>query len=228
MEQWANGTVEQPGYNFNSSNAFVQEKDDIFVRSLMHDIEPYTRWQTVYSSAHDERSPFYGRVYDEFYYTQKVYNYYIHPQWDDFGSQTLYAKQLFADYEESYAILELIGEWNDAIYNDVMYLKREVIDPLVDEGIAKFILICENVLNFHGDDDCYYEEWYEDVQEEDGWICFLNPLDHVKDEMQDTQIQGFVHLIPNINWRPHKPKYLFQAIDGILATDTRYLNGRPI
>ena len=29
-------------------------------------------------------------------------------------------KVLMADYDEKYAIIELIGEWNDAIENDIM------------------------------------------------------------------------------------------------------------
>lgn len=29
-------------------------------------------------------------------------------------------------------------------------------------------------MNFYGLDDSYYEEWYDDIKEEDGWICCLN------------------------------------------------------
>ena len=112
----------------------------------MHDIEPYFQWIDAYVAADDKRSPLYGRVYDEFYFTNTIYNYYIHPQWDDFGSKTLYLKILFADYDQHYAIIELIGEWNDAIENDIMELRREVTDLLFEEGIHKFILIAENVL----------------------------------------------------------------------------------
>ena len=149
----------------------------------MHDIEPYYRWRDNYIASEDERSPFYGRVYDEFRFTHQIYNYYIHPQWDDFGSATLYLKVIYADYELGYAIIELLGEWNDCLSNDIMYLKREVVDALSEQGIRKYILICENVLNFHGSDDCYYEEWYEDIADEGGWICFINTLDHVWEEM---------------------------------------------
>ena len=46
----------------------------------MQDIEPYFRWREKYVAAKDPRSPFFGKVYDEFKYTKKVYNYYIHPQ----------------------------------------------------------------------------------------------------------------------------------------------------
>ena len=182
----------------------------------MHDIEPYYKWRDRYIAARDKRSPFYGRKYSEFQYSQKIYNYYIHPQWDAFGSQTLYMKILFVDYSEGYAIIEMLGEWNDCINNDVMFLKREIADELMQQGVYKFILICENVLSFHGDDDCYYEEWYEDVRDEDGWLCFLNTLDHVEEEMTDTRLQYYVNMGANfndINWRPHKPKNVYAAIE---------------
>ena len=41
-----------------------------------------------------------------------------------------------------------------------MFLKRNIIDELVGEGIDKFIMIGENVLNYHASDDSYYEEWF--------------------------------------------------------------------
>ena len=68
-------------------------------------------------------------------------------------------KILFVDYAEHYAVIELIGEWNDAIENDIMALKRDVIDDMRLHHISKFILITENVLNFHSGDKDYYEEW---------------------------------------------------------------------
>ncbi|MEL6923458.1 MAG: hypothetical protein AAFO94_05365, partial [Bacteroidota bacterium] len=155
----------------------------------MHDIEPYFKWRDKYVAAQDSRSPFYGRVYDEFKFTQKIYNYFIHPQWDFFGSPTLYMKILYVDYEQGFAMMELIGEWNDCITNDVMYLKREIVDQLQQYHIYKFILFCDNVLNFHGSDDSYYEEWYDDIKEENGWICLINVLEHVEEEMKNTQLQ---------------------------------------
>lgn len=182
----------------------------------MHDIEPYFKWRSVYISEEDEHSPFYGRTYSEFFFSNKVYNYYIHPQWDEFGSSTLYLKTLIADYENGFAIIELLGEWNDCLHNDIMFLKREVIDEFVLKGIHKFILICENVLNFHGSDDCYYEEWYEDITDEEGWICFINTLSHVTEEMESTMIQHYVHLggiYEKVNWRPLKPADLVNWIE---------------
>ena len=195
----------------------------------MHDIEPYYRWRDNYIASEDERSPFFGRVYDEFRFTHQIYNYYIHPQWDDFGSATLYLKVIYADYELGYAIIEMLGEWNDCLSNDIMYLKREVVDALSEQGIHKYILICENVLNFHGSDDCYYEEWYEDISDRQGWICFVNTLDHVWEEMRDTQLQHYVNFgreFNNINWRPFKPKALFKSLDKLVHGEMRrYLRG---
>ena len=43
-------------------------------------------------------------------------------------------------------------------------------------------MIGENVLNFHASDDCYYEEWFQEV--EDGWIAAVNFRDHVLKELE--------------------------------------------
>lgn len=192
----------------------------------MHDIEPFHRWRDYYVASEDEYSPFYGQVYDEFYYRNKVYNYFIHPQWDDFGSDTLYMKVLFVDYDEGYTIIELIGEWNDCLHNDIMYLKRDVIDSMSKNGISKYILIGENVLNFHGSDEDYYEEWYEDIRDEGGWVVILNTLDHVTDEMKATRLQHFINFgdeFTSVNWRPHTPKRVFKAIEAIVNGGTKRL-----
>ena len=130
----------------------------------MHEIEPYYKWRDDYIASEDEYSPFYATEYNEFEFDKQIYNYLLHPQWDSFGSNTLYLKVLFVDYDRNYAIIEFIGEWNDAINNDIMLMKRELIDLMVDNGINKFVLIGENVLNFHSSDDCYYEEWFQEVE----------------------------------------------------------------
>lgn len=182
----------------------------------MHDIEPYYKWRHTYISSEDDRSPHFGRVYDEFTFTQKVYNYFIHPQWDEFGSSTLYAKILFADYDNNHSIIELIGEWNDCLNNDIMFLKQNVIDPLQKQGISKFILLCDNVLNFHGSDNCYYEEWFEEVSDEMGWIVFVNLREHLVEEMYQTSIDHYIQLGPHVdmyNWRSFKPAQLIDIID---------------
>jgi len=94
----------------------------------MHDIEPFYNWRHLYEAEEDPRSPFYGKEYSEMYFTDTIYNYVIHPQWDFIGSPTLYIKILFVDYEQGTAVIELLGEWNDAVHNDIMFLKREIAD----------------------------------------------------------------------------------------------------
>lgn len=184
----------------------------------MQDIEPYFNWRHLYTAEEDERSPFFGRIYSEFEYSLAVYNYLLHPQWDDFGSRTLYMKILFADYEQQYAIIELIGEWNDAIENDIMTLKREIVDQLEDNGIFKFIFIAENVLNFHSGDKDYYEEWYEEVAEESGWIVILNMPRQSAEEFKNRKLQYFVELMDIDSWRVYKPEHLFQLINDKIST----------
>jgi hypothetical protein len=126
----------------------------------MHDIEPYYNWLKYYDSSVDDRSPFYGKQYNFDVYSETIYGYYIDPAWDNIGSETLYIKILFTDYDLGFSVIEFIGEWNDAINNDIMSLKRNIIEHLINEGVNKFILIGENIMNFHGSDDCYYEDNY--------------------------------------------------------------------
>ncbi len=182
----------------------------------MHTIEPYYNWRDVYASEEDEGSPFYAREYSEFEFHNTIYNYYIHPQWDEFGSPTLYTKILFADYGKQFAVLEMIGEWNDGIHNDIMFLKQEVIDHM--PGINKFAIIGENVLNFHGSDDCYYEEWKEEILETGGWVAFLNFRPHVAVEMSNYNIHHhcqFLDAAPFNNWRTYQPDGLFQLLSAV-------------
>jgi hypothetical protein len=192
----------------------------------MQDIEPHFQWRDHYIAARDKRSPFYGREYSEFGYTDRIYNYLIHPQWDNFGSETLYLKVLFVDYQEGYAIIELIGEWNDAVHNDVMFLKREVIDPLIEYEVTDFILIMENVLYFHGDDTDYYEEWLDDIREAGGWVTFINIQDHVAADMRETGIDNYIHfgaVLNGLNWRPQKPETFYAAVEGLLSSQIKRL-----
>lgn len=179
----------------------------------MHNIEPYDNWAYLYASEDDEHSPFYGREYSEFEFSNTIYNYYIHPRWDEFGSKTLYLKILMADYETGYMIIEMIGEWNDAIENDIMTLKRELIDQFEQEGIAKFVLIVENVLNFHSSDDCYYEEWFEEVRERDGWIVCVNMPEASQYDFKLAQLDNYIPLMEIPEWRTFKPDLLFEKID---------------
>ncbi len=179
----------------------------------MQDIEPFYNWRYLYTAENDFRSPFYGSTYSEFEFSKTVYNYYIHPQWDEFGSRTLYMKLLFADYEMGYAIIELIGEWNDAIENDIMTIRRDVTDQLYANGIKKFIMIAENVLNFHSSDDSYYEEWKEQVSDDGGWMVIIGMPQQSQYDFRKARLTNFIELLDFPQWRTLKPDLVFQQID---------------
>jgi hypothetical protein len=178
----------------------------------MQDIEPFYNWRHMYTAEEDKRSPFFGRTYSEFEYAQTLYNFYIHPQWDDFGSRTLYMKILFTDYEMQYAIIELLGEWNDAIENDIMTMQRDITDIMYKQGITHFILIAENVLNFHSSDDSYYEEWREQLEDDHGWAVILNMPEQSKYDFKKTRLTNYITLLEMEQWRTLKPELIFQTI----------------
>lgn len=183
----------------------------------MHYVEPHYNWRGYYIASEDPSSPFYGREYSEFEFNNSVYNFFIHPQWDSIGSPTLFIKILFTDYESGFVIIELLGEWNDAIENDIMILKRDIIEPIMEQGITKFILIGENVLNFHYSDDCYYEEWFDEV--EDGWIAMVNFHEHVISEFERANIDHYFLMggeLEEIEWRTYLPQQFFDKVNGLV------------
>jgi hypothetical protein len=184
----------------------------------MHYIEPFYLWRNHYVASEDSASPFYGREYSEFSFTDRIYNFVIHPQWDSMGSPTLFLKVLVVDYEEGYAVIEMLGEWNDAIENDIMTFKRDIIEPMMENGINKFILIGENVLNFHYSDDCYYEEWFEEV--EDGWIALVNFHEHVIREFERIHIDSYFVMggeLEDEEWRTMSPTDFYTKVSNYVT-----------
>ena len=80
-----------------------------------------------------------------------------------------------------------------------------------------FIVLGENVLNFHASDDSYYQEWFEDI--EGGWIALLNFRDQVLDEFDSENIsQYFVQggTLEDIAWRTQTPHQLFENVDSFV------------
>ena len=94
-----------------------------------------------------------------------------------------------------------------------MELKREVIDKLMTEGICKFILIPENVLNFHSSDKEYYQEWFDEVSEENGWIVALNMPEATQYDFRKKKLNYYIELMEFPEWRVYKPYHLFKKID---------------
>jgi hypothetical protein len=183
----------------------------------MHNIVPYERWLELYNTALDQHSPFHGKDYHYDVYSETIYGYYIDPAWDYIGSETLYMKILMADYTRGYAILEFIGEWNDAINNDIMHLKRNVIELLAAAGINKYILLGEHIFNFHGSDDSYYEEWFDEV--EDGWIAAVSFPEFIRSEMEKYQLGQYINMGGTLeleHWRTLKPRVFFELVEGLI------------
>ncbi len=183
----------------------------------MYDIEPYYSWRNLYIASEDEHSPFFGREYSEFEFTHAVYDHLIHPQWDEIGSSTLFMKLLYVNYKLGFCIIELIGEWNDTLNNDIMYLKRNVVELLLEEGINKFILIGENVLNFHAMDNDYYEEWFDEVEE--GWITAINFREHVIREFNNANLDYYIAFggkFDHFAWRVIDPEQLYGVIEAMM------------
>ncbi len=96
-----------------------------------------------------------------------------------------------------------------------MTFKREVVEPLMKNGSNKFILIGENVLNFHYSDDCYYEEWFDEV--EDGWIALVNFHPHVMREFEKINIDSYFVCggeLDDLEWSIYSPFQLFKKVSG--------------
>lgn len=182
----------------------------------MHELEPTYNWRKYYISEADKKSPFYGRIYGNTY-QNTIYGYYIDPNWDEIGSETLYCKILMVDYAAQYAVIELFGEWNDTLHNDIMFLKRTVIDYLVNKGINQYILIGENILQFHGGEQDYYEEWFEDI--EDGWIAAVSFRDFILEEFRRYHLDSYINFGGTLqidNWRTMKPNLFYELIKGLI------------
>ena len=183
----------------------------------MHTIEPYYNWRHLYRASEDPQSPLFGYFNSEVHFTDQIFDHVIHPQWDSIGCETLYLKVLFVDYAVGYAIIEFFGEWNDAVHNDIMRIKRDLIDEMLPLGIDKFILIGENILNFHADETDYYDEWLEEVP--DGWIAFVNLRPHVLDELSSYSIDMYFVLggqLDAFNWRTKRPQQLYTQIAAVV------------
>ena len=117
-----------------------------------------------------------------------------------------------------FSVIEFIGEWNDAISNDIMFLKRNIIDHLNMNSINKFILIGESVFNFHGSDDCYYEEWFDEI--ENGWIAAINFRDFVTEEWKNYDIDSYINYggeLEMSNWRTLSPQAFFLKVRSIIG-----------
>ena len=181
----------------------------------MHELIPHSGWRTHYIADTDVNSPFYDNqgAPDNGNY-HRMYDFIIHPEWDHVGCETLFVKLIFVDYQQGFGVIELLGEWNDTIHNDIMEFKRRLVDSLIEQGIDKFLLICDNLLNFHGAEDYYYEEWFQEIS--NGWIVFLNVREQIEQELINTRLSNYLWFGKRFilsSWRAQDPLALCQNID---------------
>jgi len=88
---------------------------------------------------------------------------------------------------------------------------------LVAEGITKYILIGENIMNFHGSDDEYYAEWFEEI--EDGWIAAVNFREHVLEEWKKFNLDYYINFggtLEVLNWRTMSPQMFCKSVEGLI------------
>tara|TARA_Y100000389_G_C17413074_1_gene492072 strand:- start:224 stop:793 length:570 start_codon:yes stop_codon:yes gene_type:complete len=185
----------------------------------MHELIPFSGWKNHYDLKNDVNSPFFNDqgAPDNGYY-HRMYDFIIHPEWDYIGCETLFAKLLFVEYSQGFAVIELLGEWNDALNNDIMEFKRRIIDALIVQRIDKFLMIGDNLLNFHGSEDYYYQEWNEEIN--DGWIVFMNVRDQIIQEFKNCYLTKYIWFGTSFNmtsWRTQDPLALCQIINQKIA-----------
>lgn len=183
-------------------------------------VEPFYGWLHLYDHKSDTTSPFHEVEHNLFYFDRFIYTFETHPLWDTIGSESLLLKILFVDYSRGYAIIELLGEWNDLFENDFRLLYEELILRLYPHGVTKFIFICENVFNAYLEDDDYYAECLEYLTENDGWLSLLRPRQRVLEEFRAYGIDEYFYWNPafdELRWRKLKPWQLFELFEKSMA-----------
>ena len=97
-----------------------------------------------------------------------------------------------------------------------MTFRRDITDMLFKKGINKFILIAENVLNFHSSNDDYYEEWKEQLQEDNGWVVIINMPEQSQYDFIRSRLIHYIELVDLPQWRTLKPEMVFQEVENIM------------
>jgi hypothetical protein len=72
-------------------------------------------------------------------------------------------------------------------------------------------------MNFHGSDDCYYEEWFEEIEE--GWIAAVSFPEFVQDEFRKYHIDNYINMggwLQIEQWRTLQPLNFFELVSAVL------------
>jgi len=98
--------------------------------------------------------------------------------------------------------------------NDYKLLAENCLTFLLDHGINRFILICENVFHAYFETDDYYEALQEELDE--GWITLVRPRQNVLEELASYNLSHYFYhspMLDELNWRKFKPYQLFALIE---------------
>lgn len=180
---------------------------------MFWEVEPHYGWLGYYDHKMDKRSPFHHVEHNLFAYDRYIYTFEAHPLWDTIESESLLVKILYANYTQGYAIIELLGEWNDLFQNDFKLLCENCLTYLADEGITQYIFVAENVFNIYLDQDDYYEAFQEELG--DGWMCLLRARERVLDEMKRYNISPYFYWndsLQDLHWRKLKPWQVYDLV----------------
>lgn len=182
----------------------------------LSDVEPHYGWLGYYDPELDTCSPF-AHDPDDSDARPQLYTFEANPRWDGIGSESLLVKILFVNYapapEGGFAIIELLGEWNDLYENDWRLLCDNCLDWLVAQGIDRFILICENVFHAYLEADDYYADFAERIPE--GWVCLLRARPEVLAEFERYGISPYFYWnsqFDDLRWRKLKPWQLYALV----------------
>jgi hypothetical protein len=77
------------------------------------------------------------------------------------------------------------------------------------------VIIAENVLNFHSSDDSYYEDWYERLTDEDGWVAIVNMPAQSQHDFKRSHIDRYIQLVDLDLWRTQKPEFIITRIEDL-------------
>jgi len=94
-----------------------------------------------------------------------------------------------------------------------------VVEDLIGNDIKYFILIGENVFEYHSDTGDYYEEWFDNL-DGDGWIIGLNFREHVIREFTEANIDYYLAFGGNFDelaWRTLMPDHLFDKVEKMIS-----------
>jgi hypothetical protein len=183
------------------------------------EIVPFGGWLHWYNPVADSHSPFQPPGEDERY----IYTFRAHPAWDSIDSESLLLKILYADYSNGYAVIELLGEWNDLFENDFRLLVQNCLEVLEQAGITRFVLICENVFQAYFQDTEYYEAFQDVLMENEGWIFLLRIRNDVLQELNRYGLDQYFYWseeLQYIAWRKLHPAKLFQLVNRVVNRGT--------